>query len=160
MKKVLTILIVCSTLLTTGCKKDTTSANLSSGKSQISASVSGTVSSSFSSSILVSTVAKSTDLINVSGGTASVPIQQFMFILPANIAVGTYTFSTLPSNSIINVTYTNGGTGWAAGEGDNFTLRVTTATATDLEATFSGTLKNDTDKTTVTVTNGKLAAKY
>ena len=50
--------------------------------------------------------------------------------------------------------------GWAAGNvGDNFTLVVTKNDGTLFEGTFSGTLTND-DGTSVTITNGKIAAKF
>lgn len=161
MKKItkLSLLLAFAVSMLVSCKKDSTSSsNLAAGKSQISCNVSGAVSASFSSSTLVSTATKSDLLINISGGTSSLPIQLMSFILPANITVGTH---NLTSSDDFAVSYTNNGNGWAAGNvGDNFTIVVTKNDGSSFEGTFSGTLTNDSDETTVTITNGKIAGKF
>ena len=158
--------IAVSTLLVS-CKKsdNVSSAKLASGKCKVTATVGG---EAYSSTDLVSTVAKSAYIINIASGTASLPIKQFVFILPANITAGTYNFATDDDGTVgimtTAYTKTDGGTAKgfaAANDRDNeFTLVITKATATELEGTFSGTLYNEDDNTTTSVTNGKVAAKY
>jgi len=162
MKKItkLSLMLTLAISMLVGCKKDDTvnSSNLAAGKSQISCTVSGAVSSSFSSSTLVSTAAKNGVLMNISGSTASLPIQLMLFIIPTDITVGTHNLST---SDDFTVSYTNNTDGWAAGDvGDNFTLVVTKNDGAVFEGTFSGTLKNDDSGTTVTITNGKIAGKF
>ena len=169
MKKINLTLIFLMTLSTIfiSCKKensdDVSSANLATGKCKITATVNGT---SFSSSDLISTAARSSGILNISGGTSSLPIQLFMFLLPAEVPVGTYNFAT-DRTHIKTVSYSktdiSGATvaGAAANDRDNqFTIVITKSTATELEATFSGTLYNEDDETSFPVTNGKLAAKF
>ena len=167
------------------CKKensdDVSSANLATGKCKITATVNElkiklhqkefTISSStvfpiIIPSDLISTAARSSGILNISGGTSSLPIQLFMFLLPAEVPVGTYNFAT-DRTDIKTVSYSktdiSGATvaGAAANDRDNqFTIVITKSTATELEATFSGTLYNEDDETSFPVTNGKLAAKF
>ncbi len=164
---ILAIFIAVSTLLVS-CKKSdkVSSENLSPGKCKVSATVGG---EAYSSTDIVSTVAKSAYIINIASGTASLPIKQFVFILPANIAAGTYNFATDDDGTVgimtTAYTKTDGGsaTGFAAANddrGNQFILVITKATATEIEGTFSGTLYNEDTNTTTSVTNGKVAAKY
>jgi len=165
-KFIFAMFIALSTLLAS-CKKsdDVSSGSLATGKSRVTATVGG---ESYSSSDLVSTVVKSSGILNIASGTASLPIKQFVFILPANVAVGTYDFATSDDDvdGIMSVAYTktDGSTAVgfaAANDRDNaFTLVITKSTDTELEGTFSGTLYNEDNATTTTVTNGKVAAKF
>lgn len=166
--KFIAVMFIALTTLLVSCKKsdDGSSSNLATGKSRITATVGG---ESYSSSDLISTVAKSSGIINIASGTASLPIKQFVFILPTSITTGTYNFATSDDNidGIMTTAYTKtdgaGAIGYAASNDDRgnaFTLIVTKSTATEIEATFSGTLYNEDDATTTTVTNGKLAAKF
>lgn len=166
-KSFIIMMITCSAILIS-CKKtdpNPSSANLATGKSIITATVGG---SGFSSSDLVSSAARSSGILNINGATASLPIQQFLFVLPAEVPVGTYNFATSDDavDGIMSVSYSktdgSSSSGFAASnDRDNeFTLVVTKSTATEMEATFSGTLYNETTSTTTSVTNGKLAAKF
>lgn len=152
--------MTCS-LLFIGCKKDKTagdSSSLSPGKCQISCTVSGTTSGSFSSVDVVSTATKSGSIMNISGATASIPIQLMMFLIPTGFSTGSHNLAT---SDDFAVTYTKDSNGWAAGNvGDDFTINITKNDGTYFDATFSGTLTNDTDHTTVTVSNGKIAARF
>ncbi len=158
-KSFIIMMITCSAILIS-CKKsdpNPSATNLDPGKSQISCTVAGAVSSSFSTSTLVSTAIKNASLMNISGSNTSLPIQLMLFIIPTNITVGSHNLST---DDEFTVSYTNDTKGWAAGNvGDNFTLVVTKNDGTLFEGTFSGTLTND-DGTSVTITNGKIAAKF
>ena len=84
-------MITCSAILIS-CKKtdpNSGSSNLATGKCRISATVGGV---NYASTDAVSIVGKSSGILNIASGTASLPIQQFTFILPATIAVGTYNY--------------------------------------------------------------------
>ncbi len=164
------IVLIITSALFVSCKKDNnevvSSTNLATGKCKVVATVGG---ESYSSSDLVSLVAKSSGILNIASGTASLPIQQFVFILPAEIPVGTYNFATSDDavDGIMTAAYSKTALSGssvafaAANDRDNeFTIVVTKSTATEIEATFSGTLYNETTSTNTTVTNGKLAAKF
>lgn len=163
MKNLIIIFAVMVTFFTLGCKKDdNNNSSLSAGKSRVSLTASGATSGNFSSIDLTSTVAKSSYEINLSANyvnTTTFTSEMVMMLLPADIAVGTYNLSTL-STVLPTFSYSKGTTGWAAGPGDNFTIVVTKATATEIEGTFSGTAHNDDDMTTVTISNGKFYAVY
>jgi outer membrane protein assembly factor BamE (lipoprotein component of BamABCDE complex) len=150
-------------LLAVGCKKDETNisdaASLQSGKSQISCKVSGAATSTFSSNSMVSTVLKSGELMNISGGAVSgMSSELVMLLLPANIKVGTYSSSNWDYR--FSLVYSNAGNGWAADQSKEFKVEVTKATSTEIEGTFSGILINETLKNQVAVSAGKFAAKY
>jgi hypothetical protein len=81
-----------------------------------------------------------------------------MLLLPSNVAPGTYSYSS--GLSTFEFSYSNGSNGWATDAGQVFTIMVSKATATEIEGTFSGVLKNDELNTTVSLTNGKFAAKF
>jgi hypothetical protein len=163
--KVLTVAFLLSaTLFNAGCKKDKTddpdSSSLQAGQSQISCTVSGATSSSFNSSTLISTAARSSDIMNIAGSAVSgVSAEIVMMILPANIAVGTYSSASVGSD-YFSISYSKGGDGWASDSDPAFTVVVTKVSDSEIEGTFSGTLKNDSQSTTVTVTDGKFAAKF
>jgi hypothetical protein len=164
-RKLLSLTLFLTTaILFSGCKKDESDTSgaesLSPGKSQISCTVSGAATSSFSSNILVSTVAKSTDLINISGSAISGTTAEIvMMILPATITPGTYT-SANNSSDYFGFSYSNGSVGWAADVSPVFTVIVTKSTATEIEGTFSGILNNDNLGSQVTLKDGKFAAKF
>lgn len=157
-------LFLASVLLFSGCKKDETenpgAASLASGKSQISCTISGAASSSFNSNIQLSTVLKSSDLMNISGSAISgMGAEIVMMILPANITTGTYTSASNNSGDFA-FSYSNGSVGWAADVSPVFTVVVTKSTSTEIEGTFSGILTNDDQGNQVTVKDGKFAAKF
>lgn len=167
MRKITFLFVLASMLLLNACKKsESVSADkLKPGKSKISLSASGATSGSFSSDDLMSTVGKSSALINISA--SSVNLKTFtteivVLILSADITPGTYALKSMSSsNATPTFAYTKGSTGWAAAPAENdFTLVVTKATATEIEGTFSGKANNDSEHTEVTITNGKFAAKY
>ncbi len=159
----LTLFLV-TVLIFSACKKDKTedpgAASLSPGKSQISCTVSGTATSSFNSNILLSSVLKSSDLMNISANAVTgTAVESVMMILPANITAGTY--SSANNNSIdFAFSYSNGSVGWASDTNPVFTVIVTKATASEIEGTFSGILSNDDLGNQVTVKDGKFAAKF
>lgn len=151
-------------ILFSGCKKDEAdpsgAESLSPGKSQISCTITGAATSSFSSNILLSSVLKSTDLMNISGSAISGTTAEIvMMILPANITAGTYTSASNDSGDFA-FSYSNGAVGWAADVSPVFTVVVTKSTATEIEGTFSGILNNDDLGNQVTVKDGKFAAKF
>jgi len=157
-------LFLTTALLFSGCKKDETNdtgvASLSPGKSQISCTISDAATSSFNSNILLSSVLKSSDLINISGSAVTgMTAEIVMMILPADITTGTYTSASNNSGDF-SFSYSNGSLGWAADVSPIFTVVVTKSTATEIEGTFSGSLINETLENQVSVTNGKFAAKY
>lgn len=157
-------LFLTTAILFSGCKKDETdnsgASSLSPGKSQISCTVSGGATSSFNSNILLSSVLKSTDLMNISGSAVTGTTAEIvMMILPANIAAGTYTSASNNSGDFA-FSYSNGSVGWAADVSLVFTVVVTKSTSTEIEGTFSGILNNDDLGNQVTVKDGKFAAKF
>jgi len=169
MKKI-TILIsifVLGITLFTSCSKDaatTTSApsasGLAAGKSKISFDYSGAASGSFTSNDLVSTALKNSSYGNISGGAVSgTSADLMMFLLPLTQS-GTVNFKTLSSSALNTVTFSQGSKGWAVASGGDFSIVITKNDGATVEATFSGKLVNDNDKTIVTISNGKLAAKY
>lgn len=167
MKKLLIIISTIVSIFMIGCKKDstTTTSTLTAGKSRVSLTASGATSGNFSSNDLTSIVAKSTYEINLSASyvnTSTFSTEIVMMLLPADITTGSYNFKTMSASTALpTFAYTKGSTGWAATPSESeFTIVVTTATSTEIEGTFSGTLHNDTDGTDVTITNGKFAAKY
>jgi hypothetical protein len=157
-------LFLTALFLFSGCKKDEAdtsgAASLSPGKSQISCTVSGAATSSFNSNIQLSSVLKSTDLMNISGSALSgMGAEIVMMILPADITAGTYTSASNNSGDFA-FSYSNGSLGWAADVSPVFTVVVTKSTATEIEGTFSGILNNDDLGNQVTVKDGKFAAKF
>jgi|APIni6443716594_1056825.scaffolds.fasta_scaffold49335_3 hypothetical protein len=151
-------------ILFAGCKEDEAddsgAASLSPGKSQISCTISGAATSSFNSNIQLSTVLKSTDLMNISGSAVTgMTAEIIMMILPANITTGTYTSASNNSGDFA-FSYSNGSVGWAADISPVFTVIVTKSTATEIEGTFSGILTNDDLGNQVTIKDGKFAAKF
>lgn len=157
-------LFLTTTLLFSGCKKDETNdtgvASLSPGKSQISCTISDAATSSFNSNILLSSVLKSSDLINISGSAVTgMKAEIVMMILPADITTGIYTSASNNSGDF-SFSYSNGSLGWAADVSPVFTVVVVKSTVTEIEGTFSGTLINETLGNQVSVTNGKFVAKY
>jgi hypothetical protein len=162
--KVLTISLLLSAILfNAGCTKDETAepaaTSLNAGQCQISCSVSGAVSSTFSSVLMISQAAKSTEIMNLSGSAVSGMNPEIaMLLLPSNVAPGTYSYSS--GLSTFEFSYSNGSNGWATDAGQVFTIMVSKATATEIEGTFSGVLKNDELNTTVSLSNGKFAAKF
>lgn len=157
-------LFLTTVLFFSGCKKDETddsgAASLSPGKSQISCTISGAATSTFNSNIQISTVLKSTDLMNISGSAISGTTAEIvMMILPANIATGTYSSASNNSGDFA-FSYSNGSVGWASDVSPVFTVIVTKSTATEIEGTFSGILNNDDLGNQVTIKDGKFAAKY
>jgi len=164
-RKLLSLTLFLTTvILFSECKKDEAdtsgTSSLSPGKSQISCTVSGAATSSFNSNILLSSVLKSTDLMNISGSTFSgTTTEMVMMILPANITTGTYT-SANSNSGYFSFSYINGSVGWASDVSPVFTVIVTRSTATEIEGTFSGILNNDDLGNQVTVKDGKFAAKF
>jgi hypothetical protein len=164
-RKLLSLTLFLTTaLLFSGCKDDETdnsgADSLSPGKSQISCTVSGAATSSFNSNIQLSTVLKSTDLMNISGSAfTGTTAEIVMIILPANITTGTYTSASNNSGDFA-FSYSNGSVGWAADVSPVFTIIVTKSTATEIEGTFSGILNNDDLGNQVTIKDGKFAAKF
>jgi hypothetical protein len=157
-------LFLTALILFAGCKKDESddsgAASLSPGKSQISCTISGAATSSFNSNLQLSTVLKSTDLMNISGSAITGTTAEIvMMILPANITTGTYTSASNNSGDFA-FAYSNGSVGWAADVSPVFTVVVTKSTATEIEGTFSGILTNDDLGNEVTVKDGKFAAKF
>ncbi len=157
------LLIIMSTTMFMSCKKDNTTTNgapnLSPGKAQLSLTASGATSGDFKSVDLTSNAAKTDLLINISGSNASIPIKMLMFSCPKSIATGTYNFNDSSDDGIL-LTYSVNGDGWAASQGDNFTVTIVKNDGTNFEANFSGTMKNDDNNTTINVTNGKIYGKF
>ncbi|NVO20698.1 MAG: hypothetical protein HXX13_13435 [Bacteroidetes bacterium] len=157
-------LFICAVLSFSSCKKEDSGSNsaasLNSGQSQVNCTVSGAASSSFKSNTMISTVLKSTDLINISGSAlVGTSAQIVMIILPANATTTTYTSKSNNSGDFA-FSFSDGSTGWAADSDHDFSVVVTKVTATEIEGTFSGTLVNDDTNTQVTVKDGSFAAKF
>lgn len=167
MKKFSFIFTLACLLLFNACKKDNSvsASNLASGKSKVSLTAAGATSGNFSSTDFISSIVKSTDIINLSASyvnTSTFSTEIVLMLLPVGITTGSYNFKTMSSSAALpTFAYTKGATGWAATPAESeFTIVVTKATSTEIEGTFSGTLHNDTDNNDVTITNGKFAGKY
>lgn len=162
------ILLSISTLFYSCSKDNSTNTSTSSpsasgleaGKSKISFDYSGARSGSFSSVDLTSTAIKNSSYGNLSGGVVNgTNVETFVFLQPLS-QTGTISFKSLSTSSINLVTYTKGSDAWLAEAGSDFTIVITKNDGVTVEATFSGKLVNDIDNSVITVTNGKLAAKY
>lgn len=138
--------------------------SLSAGKCEVKATISGAVSASYSSDLMGSTAIKNGLLMNLGSATVSLPIKQFVLIIPANVTTGTYQMKSLNGSAgwAMSYVHNNGADGWATGAGadEDFTVVVTKATATEVEGTFSGKMVNDEKKTSINVTNGSFKAKF
>ncbi len=165
MKNVVLSMFAIGMILMSGCKKEETTTDpgaskLNAGQSQISCKVSGATTSTFTSNILVSSAARSAQLMNISGGAVNgTSAEILMMIMPASITVGTYSSTTTTSGEFV-ISYTNGVTGWVSDSDKAFTVVVTKVTDNTIEGTFSGKLINDDLVNEVTVTEGKFAAKF
>ncbi|HOZ85552.1 MAG TPA: hypothetical protein PK191_08685 [Niabella sp.] len=152
-------------ILLFGCQKgNPLSQALSAGKCEIKATVSGAVSSNYSSDALGSNAIKNSMLMNLASSTVSLPTSQFVIILPANVATGTYPFKTQQGATGFAVSYVhqNGSGSWATGSGgdENFTLTITKSSSSEIEGVFNGTMKNDQKNSTITISNGSFKAKF
>lgn len=147
------------------CKKgNPLSQAISAGKCEIKASISGAVSASYKSDALGSNVIKNNMIMNLASSTVSLPTSQFVIIMPANVATGTYNFQTQNGATGFAVSYAhqNGSGGWATGSGadEAFTLTVTKSSSSEVEGTFSGTMRNDEKNSTINISNGSFKAKF
>lgn len=179
MKKQIVNLMLAATLfalanpLTSCTKKDSTTTptpstpTLAKGKSNVTATITGSYSGTFKSNETMSAVAKSTSIINIAAATSSALggggglSEQFMIILPANIAVGTYNTKDL---SGVTFTYvgSNGASasGWTSGGFEtNIVFKVTKSTSEEIEGTFEGTMGEEEKFTTISA-KGSFAAKF
>ena len=157
----LTTILACSKDDTSNSSNNSPSASgLAAGKSKISFDYSGAVSGSFTSMDLTSTALKNSTYGNISGSALSGSSADILAFIQPLSQTGTISFKTLNSSAINTVTFSRGAKGWAATSGDDFTVNITKNDGATVEATFSGKLVNDTDSTTLTISNGKLAAKY
>jgi hypothetical protein len=165
------ILIIAITLtsLFYSCSKDNSSSStptapsasgLAAGKCQISCSYSGAVSGSYTSMEITSAAAKTSThgTLSAAGVNGMTPLNCTM-TQPFS-QTGKVSYKTLGSGLVNTITFSVGGKGWIAVPGDDFTIEIAKNDGAVLEATFSGTLKNDADKTTITLTNGKIVGKY
>lgn len=141
--------------------------SLAKGKSNVSANLTGAYTGNYKSSEMMSTVAKSSSVINIASATSSALggsgglSEQFMILLPADIAVGTYTTRELTGASFTYVG-SNGvsASGWTSGGFEtNITFKVTKYTAEEIEGIFEGTMGEEETNTRITA-NGSFAAKF
>lgn len=179
MKKQIVNLMLAATLfalanpLTSCTKKDTTTTptptttTLAKGKSNVTATITGSYSGTFKSNETMSAVAKSSSIINIAAATSSALggsgglSEQFMIILPANIAVGTYSTRDLTGVSFTYVG-SNGASasGWTSGGFEtNIVFKVTKSTTEEIEGTFEGTMGEEEKNTTISA-KGTFTAKY
>lgn len=136
--------------------------NLTAGTSQISFDYSGSQSGNFNSSSLLSKAIKNSTLYNINAGQVNgTTPYNVLFIIDANTAAGTYKFSDV-ANKAKNLSFSFSTITWgfaaASANSDDFTLVITKNDGSVVEGSFSGTLNASGQK--VTVTNGKLAAKF
>ena len=175
-KQLLTsILLISSTLLAPqimSCSKITdkvtaSTTSLDKGKSSVTANLSGAYTGNFKSHATLSSVAKSSMIINIGAATSSVlggtggTTEQFMILLPANISVGTYNTKNQSGTSFTYVG-SNGASasGWSSGALEtNIVYKVTKATSEEIEGTFEGSMGEEEKNTKVSV-NGTFAAKF
>lgn len=169
MKKITIYLLTILLSTTMACSKDdaastsTTSpsaSGLAAGKCKISFDYSGAASGSFSSLDLSSTALKNSTYGNISGSALSGSSADILMFIQPLSETGTISFKTLANSTINTVSFSKGASGWAASSGDDFTIVITKNDGVTVEATFSGKLTNDTDKSVINISNGKLAAKY
>lgn len=142
-------------LFLSGCKKDDVKP-LKSGQSRFSFSVSGATSGNFNSDDLLSTVASSESLINVSA--SKVDLKTFstelvLMILPADVSVKKYALGDMTSSEAVpTFAYTKGTTGWATAPGtSDFTIEVTKVSGGEVEGKVYGKLINETDETEISI---------
>ncbi|MFA6150712.1 MAG: hypothetical protein WC716_05285 [Chitinophagaceae bacterium] len=180
MKKQLINLMLAATLfalanpLASCTKKDSKTATptpssptLAKGKSSVTATITGTYTGTFKSNEVMSSVAQSSSIINIASATSSALggsgglSEQFMIILPANIAVGTYNTRNLTGSSFTYVG-SNGisASGWTSGGFEtNIVFKVTKSTAEEIEGTFEGTMGEEEKNTTISA-KGTFTAKF
>lgn len=168
LQKFILLFVLCLSGIMTlsSCSKDDpgsntpSASNLAKGKSTISFDYSGAQSGTFTSAELVSSAINNGTYGNISGGTTTLPIRLVLCLLENSLAPGSHTLSSLSSSATTSFSFTQDSNNWAAYAGDNFTIVIVKNDGALVEATFSGTLKNDVDGSTINVTNGKMAAKY
>lgn len=171
------VLFISSSILVTqlsSCSKTVDKVNpapttptLSKGKSMVSATITGAYSGSYKSHETMSTVAKSSAIINIASATSSAIggsgglSEQFMILLPVDIAVGTYNTRDLSGVTFTYVS-SNGASasGWVSGGFEtNIVFKITKSTSEDIEGTFEGTMGEEEKNTTITA-KGSFAAKF
>lgn len=167
MKKTLSfcmIALMITALFSQSCSKvaEATGGLLGAGQCEVKANFSGATSGSYTSNNLTSTVAKN-GMAAMFNSTSISPVKMFTIMLPANVTTGTYNLKNNNALDGVSFTYIPGtsGQGWTASSNndDDFIYIVTKATATELEGTFSGNMHNDTDGTSIRITNGSFKAK-
>lgn len=179
MKKQLTNLMLAATLfalanpLSSCSKKESTTTPtpskpaLAKGKSSVTADISGTYTGNFKSNETMSSVAASSSIINIAAATSSYlggtggASEQFIILLPTNIAVGTYNTRDLTGVSFTYVG-SNGtsASGWTSGGFEtNIVFKVTKSTTEEIEGTFEGTMGEEERNTTISA-KGTFAAKF
>lgn len=166
------ILIVALSLSTLfySCSKDNSNSSstptapsasgLAAGKCKITCNYSGAVSGSYTSMEITSAAVKTSSYgtLSAAGMNGTTPLN--CTITQPLSQTGKVSYKTLGSGLVNTITFSVGGKGWIAVPGDDFTIEIAKNDGSVLEATFSGTLTNDTDKTTITITNGTIAGKY
>jgi len=158
--------LLLSVVLFTSCKKDSSSNNntaLPSGKSEVKFNYTGAASGNFASNVTMSTVLKSTSLINVSASFLSgTTPHMVLFILPADIAVGSHSQNAAGDVGGATFSFNILGDGWAVAgaSATGFQINITRNDATGIEGTFSGQLGNDTDGTKISTTGGTFKATF
>lgn len=134
-----------------------------SGKSEVKFNYTGAASGNYVSNILLSTVLKSSSLININATFLSgFTPQMVLFILPANITVGNHLQNASGDVDGANFSFNIMDQGWAVGgaSATGFQINITKNDATGIEGTFSGQLGNDTDGTKITTASGTFKATF
>lgn len=171
------VLLISSSILVTqlsSCSKTvdkvspaSTTPTLAKGKSTVSATITGAYSGTYKSNETMSTVAKSSAIINIASATSSALggsgglSEQFMILLPVDIAVGTYNTRDL---SGVTFTYvgSNGtsASGWTSGGFEtNIVFKITKSTSEEIEGSFEGTMGEEEKNTTISA-EGTFASKF
>ncbi|MCE1199208.1 MAG: hypothetical protein LWW85_09595 [Marinilabiliales bacterium] len=167
------LLLALSSLLFTSCSKDSgesevSSASLTAGKSDITFSYSGDKSGSFTTNQLLAGSLRNATFMNISAGNnQGTTVYSVTLFVESSLPAGTYNFKTLNAVRTDLMTFsiteplTNKISSYTADTDANsdFTLNITKSDATAFEGSFSGTLKS-ADGKSLTVTNGKVAAKF
>ncbi len=174
--------IICLGLAFSSCKKDDAargggSANLDAGKSSVAfnSSTSFAGSTSFSQSNTATCLAVTTasaSLRNISLSATEVSgtntrTAQFLIIVPADASTASGNLIgdlSIPNGATIlptiTLSSTNGSTPNASYSTESGTLTITKLTASEIEGTFSGTVKEVGGSATFNLSNGSFAGKF
>ena len=169
------LMLFCSLTLLSSCSSDDDNngndgvgtSGLTAGKSRVKMTASGAATVNFTSNDAMSSSGNNGGYSNnvaTSVNMTTFKTETVNFMLPLNIAVGTYDQADLEEQIVTSFTYSyvemsGTGTGWTSSSTKPFTYTITKSSASEVVGTFSGTLMNEDAGNTIQV-NGSFAAVY